>query len=385
MDRFVKEVRICVNNNDDLDQSQIEFAGKLWGKENGEPWLLLHGWLDNASSFDVLVPLLCEKMPNAQFLCYDFAGHGHSNHRYNGVYHFIDYVADAYTIVEAMGWKSFNIIGHSLGQGIASILAGSIPDRVKNLVLIEGIGPHTDLPEDVPKGFERSLNKLNAPQKDKKIYTSRKEATDRRVQGNAVGPLAESAATILVARGTKPVKISNNDTGIKKSKLISKNGSFSVWEVEQDENEDQDQSNSEDVSWTFDEGVKTPSRVRLSEPIVQSFFKRIKCPTLLILANDGILSRGRVKPSTFTSTVGRLLIYFFFYLFLILSKIPFIGRRFVPIFKKLNLAASYCSRISNISNLRSLIIPSGGHHPHLMEKEAIFIVDGIVKMVNSKS
>ena len=31
-------------------------AGKEWGSSSGEPWIALHGWLDNCGSFDTLIP-----------------------------------------------------------------------------------------------------------------------------------------------------------------------------------------------------------------------------------------------------------------------------------------------------------------------------------------
>ncbi|XP_052016941.1 serine hydrolase-like protein 2 isoform X4 [Apodemus sylvaticus] len=52
-------------------------AVKIWGSQKNPPVLCLHGWLDNANSFDRLIPLL------PQDFCYvamDFGGHGLSSH-----------------------------------------------------------------------------------------------------------------------------------------------------------------------------------------------------------------------------------------------------------------------------------------------------------------
>ena len=37
-----------------------QMAAKRWGNPDGTPTLCVHGWLDNASSFDVLAPELPE-------------------------------------------------------------------------------------------------------------------------------------------------------------------------------------------------------------------------------------------------------------------------------------------------------------------------------------
>ena len=46
--------------------------GRAWGPEDGEPWLVLHGWLDNCASFDYLCPLLTDG--GNRFVCLDVAG-----------------------------------------------------------------------------------------------------------------------------------------------------------------------------------------------------------------------------------------------------------------------------------------------------------------------
>ncbi len=46
-------------------------VAKVWGPDNGFPMLALHGWQDNAGSFDTLAPLL---PANIRLVCLDFCG-----------------------------------------------------------------------------------------------------------------------------------------------------------------------------------------------------------------------------------------------------------------------------------------------------------------------
>ena len=60
-------------------------SGKEWTSESFDmardtQWILLHGWLDNAGSFDSLAPLLTSASPRHSFLCLDYPGHGLSSH-----------------------------------------------------------------------------------------------------------------------------------------------------------------------------------------------------------------------------------------------------------------------------------------------------------------
>jgi len=48
-------------------------AGKAWGDPSGKPILGLHGWLDNAGTFDHLAPLINE---GYYLVSVDQAGHG---------------------------------------------------------------------------------------------------------------------------------------------------------------------------------------------------------------------------------------------------------------------------------------------------------------------
>ncbi|MBW2734427.1 MAG: alpha/beta hydrolase, partial [Deltaproteobacteria bacterium] len=56
----------------------LKLAGLHHPNPSGFPTLGLHGWLDNATTFDMLAPLL----PGLDLVSLDLAGHGISEHRH---------------------------------------------------------------------------------------------------------------------------------------------------------------------------------------------------------------------------------------------------------------------------------------------------------------
>ena len=72
----------------------LDLAVRRWGKEGDEPIIALHGWMDNAASYDRIAPSLVGYCVYAL----DFPGHGLSSHRPVGAcYNIWDYVADEET------------------------------------------------------------------------------------------------------------------------------------------------------------------------------------------------------------------------------------------------------------------------------------------------
>lgn len=57
-------------------------AGKWYGDRDQQPVLALHGWQDNAGTFDKLIPLLPACVP---ILAIDLPGHGLSSHYPTGM------------------------------------------------------------------------------------------------------------------------------------------------------------------------------------------------------------------------------------------------------------------------------------------------------------
>jgi RNA:NAD 2'-phosphotransferase (TPT1/KptA family)/pimeloyl-ACP methyl ester carboxylesterase len=227
----------------------LDVAARAWGRPEGRPVLAMHGWLDNAASFDRLAPLLCSTL-DLRIVALDLPGHGRSDHK-PGHYHFIDSVADALAAADALGWTRFALLGHSMGAGIATLVAGTAPERIDRCVLIEGLGPLSEEPQLAAKRLARSLRveqRKHATQEGglKKLHASHESAAARLIEA---APMQLDSARILVARG-----------------LVEQDGGF---------------------EWRADPRLRIDSRLRMSEEHVHAFLRAIACPTLLIVAEQG--------------------------------------------------------------------------------------------------
>ena len=103
--------------------SGIEVAGKAWGEPGGLPVIGMHGWLDNAATFDLIAPAL----DGVYLVALDLPGHGLSGHLPAGGYSLWQQAATVLQVAEDLGWERFALLGHSMGAIISGILAGSLP------------------------------------------------------------------------------------------------------------------------------------------------------------------------------------------------------------------------------------------------------------------
>lgn len=95
-----------------------KLSGKLWGSENEQPILAVHGWQDNAGTFDSLAPLLLKNA--SSILAIDFPGHGFSSWLPPGMmYTELVYMSTINRLKRYFGWKKIKILGHSLGAQLA--------------------------------------------------------------------------------------------------------------------------------------------------------------------------------------------------------------------------------------------------------------------------
>ena len=137
----------------EIQTSTLRLSAKCWGNPEGIPLLAFHGWLDNAATFDYLAPLLTE----FRLVSLDLPGHGLSDHRPSGSsYHFTDVIVDVLEVIHVLGWDHFSLLGHSMGAGIASYLAGTIPEKIRFVILIEGLGSMVLKAEKMPENLRES-------------------------------------------------------------------------------------------------------------------------------------------------------------------------------------------------------------------------------------
>ncbi|HWD32093.1 MAG TPA: alpha/beta hydrolase [Pseudomonas sp.] len=232
-----------------LNLGHIELAGHLFGPVDGVPVIALHGWLDNANSFARLAP----KLHGLRILALDLAGHGHSEHRPAGAgYALWDYAHDVLRAAEQLGWERFALIGHSLGAIISVVLAGSLPERVTRLALIDGVIPPTSGPQDAAERMGMALQaQLRLDSKRKAVHPTLDQAIQARMKGLVA--VSREAAELLAQRGLMPVP-----------------GGY---------------------SWRSDSRLTLPSPTRLSEGQALSFVQRVACPATLVVAADGMLAR----------------------------------------------------------------------------------------------
>lgn len=234
-----------------------KIAAKIWGDENLPPMLALHGWLDNAGSFDAIAPYL-----DHHIVAVDLPGHGWSGHKSESHYlHIIDYVMDMIHFVhDVLHWEQFALLGHSLGGAISSLMAAAIPERITKVVLIDGLGPITTPAERAPEQLRLYLQQtLGKPQSRIPVYTDIEMAINARLKVNA---MLVSSARAIVERGVK-------------------------------ENEDGT------LSWRTDPRLLKASPLQLTEEQTLAFLGQITAPILVVRPEPGFsfpkeLMKGRV-------------------------------------------------------------------------------------------
>lgn len=211
------------------------------------PLLALHGWLDNAES---LAPLL-RLLPQSNKLALDFVGHGLSAHPPPQQHRpFLDYVDDVLGTLDYLDWPQIDLIGHSMGGGVAVLFAAAFPERVRKLVLLDSLGPVASQPSNFATDLRRGLlARRKVADKQLPVYGSVADALAARVRADNLGGGAikpPEVAQAMVERGLKPVP--------------------GGW------------------TWRTDPRLTTPSPSRFGEPQVLSAIAAIRAPILVVLA-----------------------------------------------------------------------------------------------------
>lgn len=164
-----------------IDELEFEvpygkLAAKSWHEEtdNCKRVLFLHGWMDNAGSFDNMMPLL-EHRDGLYIVALDLPGHGKSSQLPPGSsYSDMNIVMEIRRCVTELGWaqpqirdrgymspnssygsllnlengntiekRKFTIVGHSLGAGLGLFYSSLYPDEIDEVILLDFLKSRT--------------------------------------------------------------------------------------------------------------------------------------------------------------------------------------------------------------------------------------------------
>src|SRR6187397_3106077 len=107
-----------------------------WGNADAPLMLLVHGGRDHGRSFDLIAKSL---QPHFHILAPDLRGHGDSDWTKGGSYALTEYVYDLSRLVRSTAARKATIVGHSMGGMVGLIYAGTFPDQVSALVVLDGV------------------------------------------------------------------------------------------------------------------------------------------------------------------------------------------------------------------------------------------------------
>jgi pimeloyl-ACP methyl ester carboxylesterase len=220
-----------------------------WGNDAAPPLILIHGGRDHCRSWDALARIL---QPHFHILAPDLRGHGDSDWAKGSSYSLSDYVYDLTGLVRSATVHKAAIVGHSMGGMIGLMYAGTYPDKVSRLVVLDGV---TVLPGSSQAPiYERIAEWVAQSDRigEQKIrhYRTVTEAAERISAYNK--RLTSEQALHLAIHGVKR----NAD------------GSF---------------------SWKFDQYQQLRAPYRLSPDDHIALWSRITCPTLLLRGSESFL------------------------------------------------------------------------------------------------
>lgn len=106
------------------------------GARSGPAVVLIHGYTDNARDWVPMLPYLSKRY---RLILVDIRGHGQSS-KPECCYTRLDFAYDIKLLLDALGVRKADIVGHSLGSIIAQTFAEYWPERTAHVVLISSTG-----------------------------------------------------------------------------------------------------------------------------------------------------------------------------------------------------------------------------------------------------
>lgn len=158
-----------------------------WGNEGAPTLVLLHGNADHARAWDWTARALADRF---HVVALDLRGHGDSEWSPEGSYVTPYHVLDLVTFLDTLGPEPVSIVAHSFGGNLSWQIAAMYPERVRKLVVVDGLGPAPNAIAEWEKigPVKRTVDWVAKRQDPRalsqKRFASVGEATDRMAKSN---------------------------------------------------------------------------------------------------------------------------------------------------------------------------------------------------------
>ncbi|XP_045118584.1 probable serine hydrolase isoform X1 [Portunus trituberculatus] len=212
----------------------------------------VHGWLDNANTFDTLAPFL---PMGTELLVLDLPGHGHSDHLPVGAhYDILSYVLHLKRAVDKCRWDKFILVGHSMGACISNVFTSLFPEQVIAFVSLDYIRPRKTTIDSIQQNIS-VLFKGETLRKQKPVVYSEEQAIERLIKARTNlginAAIDRDAAYVLLPRSARQVE-----------------GGY---------------------AWSHDPRARANFQATFGKSWY-TYTSQIRCPVLIVAANHGIVT-----------------------------------------------------------------------------------------------
>ena len=240
--------------------SQIYFSQRLrlhyvdWGNEDAPPLILIHGGRDHCRNWDWVAQNLRK---DYHVIAPDLRGHGESQWAIGGSYALADFVYDMAQLFRQKQLSPVSIVSHSLGGAISLFYAGTFPETVARLIVIEGIIMS-------PADFE-ARQRISASQR-----------------------ISDWIDRLRDLSGRTPRKYATLESAVQR--MQEENPRLSPEQARHLTLHGVNQNEDGTFSWKFDNYIRAWAPYGFSASEIMDLWSRIHCPTLLVHGADSWLS-----------------------------------------------------------------------------------------------
>jgi len=220
-----------------------------WGNTAAPPLVLIHGGLDHCRNWDAIARAL---QPHFHIVAPDLRGHGDSDWAKGSSYSLADNLVDLSRLSAVAELKGAAIIGHSMGGMVAQAYAGTFPERVSRLAVLDGTFLSQASPAPIDEQISRWIKQLERiAQQEPSTFKTIEEAAQRLTGRNK--RLTPEQALHLARHGVR-----QHADGF--------------------------------YRWKFDHYQRARAPYRLPPDDYIALWSRIACPTLLMWGSESFLA-----------------------------------------------------------------------------------------------